>query len=445
MEKMKTKVLKLLQISILLITLLLFSAFVRAETAAETELISINLRDVELETALIMLANTAEKNLICDSSVKGKITVIFNDIPFENALNLITDSFNLDYSNQNEIIYVSTREKMAAENKKVISKKYKFQNLSSELAAEILKKNFEEIKVIDLNSEGLLVNCPEEDLNELEKIISQIDQPQKQIMIKARIEEISRTKIKELGINPNQLSELKIIKDDAGNIEKLKPGWPETLKALNEKGLSNILANPSLMTLDRKKAKLVIGDQIPVKLERVESDKTVSTISYIEAGIVLEFLPKIINENQVLLEIKPSVNSIGQILADGLPAVNSRSAETTVILENGETLAIGGLIKKDELKTIREVPILADLPLLGALFSASENTDIETELIIFITPEIIKTENKLRQAEKDEAVSNQNVKKISSQKEEIKGEKENKTYREFKTLTAEELEEILNN
>jgi type IV pilus assembly protein PilQ len=444
MEKMKNKVLKLLQISILLIILLLLSAFVRAETAAETELISINLRDVELETALIMLANTAEKNLICDSSVKGKITVIFNDIPFENALNLITDSFNLDYSSQNEIIYVSTSEKMAAEKKKVVSKKYKFQNLSSELAAEILKKNFEEIKVIDLNSEGLLVNCQEEDLNELEKIISQIDQPQKQIMIKARIEEISRTKIKELGINPNQLSELKIIKDDAGNIEKLKPGWPETLKALNEKGLSNILANPSLMTLDRKKAKLVIGDQIPVKLERVESDKTVSTISYIEAGIVLEFLPKIINQKQVLLEIKPSVNSIGQILADGLPAVNSRSAETTVILENGETLAIGGLIKKDELKTIREVPILADLPLLGALFSASENTDIETELIIFITPEIIETENKLSPAEKDEAVSSQNVKKISSQKEEIKGEKENKTYREFKTLTAEELEEILN-
>ena len=445
MEKMKNKVLKLLQISILLIILLLLSAFVRAETAAETELISINLRDVELETALIMLANTAEKNLICDSSVKGKITVIFNDIPFENALNLITDSFNLDYSSQNEIIYVSTSEKMAADKKKVVSKKYKFQNLSSELAAEILKKNFEEIKVIDLNSEGLLVNCQEEDLNELEKIISQIDQPQKQIMIKARIEEISRTKIKELGINPNQLSELKIIKDDAGNIEKLKPGWPETLKALNEKGLSNILANPSLMTLDRKKAKLVIGDQIPVKLERVESDKTVSTISYIEAGIVLEFLPKIINQKQVLLEIKPSVNSIGQILADGLPAVNSRSAETTVILENGETLAIGGLIKKDELKTIREVPILADLPLLGALFSASENTDIETELIIFITPEIIETENKLSPAEKDEAVSSQNAKKISSQKEEIKGEKENKIYREFKTLTAEELEEILNN
>jgi type IV pilus assembly protein PilQ len=333
---------------------------------------------------------------------------------------------------------------MEARNKKIISRKFKLQNLSSELAAEILKKNFEEIKIIDLNSEGLLINCQEKDLKELEKIVSQIDQPQKQIMIKARIEEISRTKIKELGINPNQLSELKIIKDDAGNIEKLKPGWPETLKALNEKGLSNILANPSLMTLDRKKAKLVIGDQIPVKLERVESDKTVSTISYIEAGIVLEFLPKIINQNQVLLEIKPSVNSIGQILADGLPAVNSRSAETTVILENGETLAIGGLIKKDELKTTKEVPILADLPLLGSLFSVSENTDIETELIIFITPEIIEAETEKLKQHKNEGVNYNPAKKISPQKEEIKGEKKNKKNREFKTLTAEEIEEILN-
>ncbi|RCW61167.1 type II secretion system protein GspD [Halanaerobium sp. ST460_2HS_T2] len=441
---MKSKVQKVFQISIILVIILLVSAFVKAEKGSENNLISINLRDVELETALIMLANTADKNLICDSSVKGKITVIFNDIPFENALNLITDSFNLDYSYQKQIIYISTREKMAARNQKFVSKSYKFNNLSSELAAEILRNNFEEIKIINLNSEGLIINCKEKNLKELEKIISQIDQPQKQIMIKARIEEISRTKIKELGINPNQLAELKIIKNDSGNIEKLKPGWPETLKALNEKGLSNILANPSLMTLDRKKAKLVIGDQIPVKLERIESDKTVSTISYIEAGIVLEFLPKIINQNQILLEIKPSVNSIGQILADGLPAVNSRSAETTVILEDGETLAIGGLIKKDELKTVKEIPILADLPLLGSLFSAAKNTDIETELIIFITPEIIESEVRIVQNKITESNNNEINKKINSQKEEIKGEKQNKNNREFKTLTEEELKEILN-
>lgn len=442
---MKTKLQKFIQIMLLLIIILLLSAFVRAEAGQSAELISINLKGVELETALIMLANTADKNLICDSAVAGKLTVIFNEIRFQDALDLITDSFNLDYRYQNEIIYVSTKDKLAARDKKIISRNYKLNNLSSEAAAETLAENFNEIKIIDLNSEGLIISGSEEDLTKVDQIIKKLDQPQKQIMIRARVEEISRSKIKELGINPNQLAELKIIKDEAGKLEKVQPGWPDTLKALNEKGLSNILANPSLMTLDRKKAKLVIGDQIPVKLERVESDKTVSTISYIEAGIVLEFLPKILNKNQVLLEIKPSVNSIGQVLADGLPAVNSRSAETTVILENGETLAIGGLIKKDELKTIREVPLLADLPLLGKLFSAAENTDIETELMIFITPEIIRGRKEIN-SEKEAAVSTPAEKqKIAAKKEEFGGEKENKSNREFKELTEEELEKILNN
>ncbi len=442
---MKIKINKCVQITILLIILLFLSAFVRAETDSASELISINLRNVELETALIMLANTAEKNLICDSAVSGKITVIFNEIKFKDALNLITDSFNLDYSYQNKIIYVSTKEKLAARDKVMKSKNYKLKNLSSEAVAKILENNFEKIKIIDLNSEGLIISGSEDELIKVDQIIEKLDRPQKQIMIQARVEEISRSKIKELGINPNQLSELKIIKDETGKIEKLRPGWPDTLKALNEKGLSNILANPSLMTLDRKKAKLVIGDQIPVKLERVESDKTVSSISYIEAGIVLEFLPKILNENQVLLEIKPSVNSIGQVLADGLPAVNSRSAETTVILENGETLAIGGLIKKDELKTVREVPLLADLPLLGKLFSAAENTDIETELMIFITPQIIKNKGAINQKNGKTTVGPADKKKIRAEKEEIGGEKKNKNNREFKTLTEKELEEILNN
>ncbi|SDK31103.1 type II and III secretion system protein [Halanaerobium congolense] len=449
---MKTKNKQLLQILVLVILLLLLSAFIKIENGSAAEIISINLRNVELETALIMLANTADKNLICDSSVAGKLTVIFNDIPFENALDLITDSFDLDYSYQNEIIYISTAEKLAARNKEVISRNFKLKNLSSEAAADILIANFEKIKIINLNSEGLIVSCEKNNISEIENIIKKIDQPQKQIMIKARVEEISRTKIRELGINPNQLSELKIIKNEAGDIDKLKASWPETLRALNEEGLSNILANPSLMTVDRKKAKLIIGDQIPVKLERIEDEQTVSTISYIEAGIVLEFLPKILNNNEVLLEIKPSVNSIGQILADGLPAVNSRSAETTVVLENGETLAIGGLIKKDELRSVREVPILADIPLLGRLFSAEEKNDIETELIIFITPEIItekpekefiggaaaENETKVEDAVEIELIN------TADKKQEIKGEKTNIDNREFKTLTAQEIEEILN-
>lgn len=440
---MKIKKRKILEIIILLFIMLILSAFVKAEAANEDEFISMNLKGVDLETALIMLADTTGKNLICSSSVNGELTVIFNDIRFTDALDLITDSFDLSYSYENEVIYVSSNEDFLL-NSKIRAEEYEFKHISSERAAEILKDNFTDIKIIDLNSNGLIIKANELQLQEIAKIIFKIDKPQKQIKIKARVEEISRTKLKKLGINPNELSEFKIIKNDEEQIEKLRLSWPETLKALNEEGLSNILANPSLMTVDRKKAKLIIGDQIPVKLERVEDDRTISTINYIEAGIVLEFLPKIINNNEVLLEIRPSVNSIGQVVADGLPAVNSRSAETTVILKNKETLAIGGLIKKDELKTKSEVPILSELPILGNIFSAEKKNKLETELIIFITPEIIAEEEFFDNKKVKSLKINKKDQNNKNKKKENKGVKKNKDNRGFIELTEKEIEEILN-
>lgn len=430
----------------MLILLLFSSAFIKAQAAAaeaEAEKITLNLKNVELERALIMLANLGEQNLICDQSVAGKITVIFNEIDFEDALNLITDSFNLDYLIENETIFISTAEKIAAKNIKISTRKYQLNHLSSEKAVEILNSNFSELKMINLDSEGVIITAEAEKLEKIEQIIQKIDRPQKQILIKARLEEISRNRIKELGINPDQLSKLRIIKDDSNNIDEIKLSWPDTLKMLEEEGASNILANPSLMTVDRKKAKLVIGDQIPVKLESVVEDKTVSTLNYIEAGIVLEFLPKILNEEEVLLEIKPAVNSIGQVMADGLPAVNSRSAETTVILKDGQTLAIGGLIKRDYLTSEKAVPVLSELPFLGSLFSSSETTDLESELIIFITPEIITADSYSLKAEnlKDKARISENM---SKKKQESGQLKENNNYnREFITLSQEEIKEIL--
>jgi len=231
-------------------------------------------------------------------------------------------------------------------------------------------------------------------------------------MIKARVEEISRTKIKELGINPNQLSELKIIKNEAGDIDKLKASWPETLRALNEEGLSNILANPSLMTVDRKKAKLIIGDQIPVKLERIEDEQTVSTISYIEAGIVLEFLPKILNNNEVLLEIKPSVNSIGQILADGLPAVNSRSAEIFPNDKKNDSVKLDSEEKKQK-EQLQKIKL--PFKLLGII----KNENSASALFLYQGKNILKQEKDKIDIFKIEAIKKQEI-TISYQNETIK-------------------------
>lgn len=471
-------------LSALLIFIFLFSQNLSANNNLSTDdlfgdkRISINFKDVGLKKAIIMMADLAGINLICDSSVKGELTVVFDNVLFSDAFELMLRSYDLDYTLQNRTIYVRSIKK-EVEQKELYSKKYSTNYLSSEKAEEKLNNIYPELKLTNLGSEGLLVTASQEKLKLIDSFIEKIDLPQKQVLIKARVEEISRNQVKKLGINPDNLSKLNIISNSSGNIEEIEFTWPETFRMLEEKGASKILANPSLLTLDRQKAKLIIGDQIPVKLESVEDGQTISNLNYIEAGIVLEFFPKIINDQQVLLEIKPSVNSIGQVISDGLPAVNSRSAETTVILDNGEMLAIGGLIKENDLETFSKLPFLSELPVLGNIFKSEDNTTMKTELIIFISTEIISSEaggfklestngsygkeliigeqpdryqSKIRIAENEDLKNHEiGIQKIKNEQENFVKDKDlqmdkadNNQDFKFINLTAEEMEAILN-
>ncbi|RCW50532.1 MULTISPECIES: type II secretion system protein GspD [unclassified Halanaerobium] len=444
-------------IIIILITVFLqVLIIIPAESAPDNfnKKIDLNLRDVELETAFMMLADLADINLICDKSVKGTITLQLKDVSFKDALTMIVGSFDLDYSTAYNTIFISTEDKIREKENTAVEKIFTLKYITAENAAELLKKQFEQIEFYELRNGRILMRGSDFAVKRCGKIIKEIDIPLKQVLITARVEEISRNKIKELGVQPDQLTKLNIIKDKNEKIEKLELSWPETLKMLEEKGAATLLANPSLMTVDRKKAKLLIGDQIPVKLERVESDKTVSTIEYIDAGIILEFLPRIINKKQIMLNIQPAVNSIGQTLSEGLPAVNSRKAETTVILEDGQTFAIGGLIKENIVKNKIDIPVISDIPVLGKLFSSEEKSEMHTELMIFITPKIIETKkivdvnktNKKEEINKDKqggfsaSKAETIIKKYKNKKE---SEKTKNNKKEFIDLTEKEIKELL--
>jgi len=407
--------------------------------------INLNFKDISLKKAVIIMADMAGVNLICDDSVAGRLTVIFDDILFADAFELISRSYNLDYRIFNGTIYVSGEKIIEQNTEKKLFKNIYFKHISRERAASLLENNFKNLKINQLSVNGLLLKGSKEDINYAENMLKKADKPYRQVLIKARVEEISRNKLKEIGVNTEQLSQIKIISDKS-KINELEFSWPETLKILEEKGASKILANPQLITLDRKKAKLVIGDQIPVKLESVEDDKAVSSLSYIEAGIVLEFFPKIINKKQVMLEVKPSVNSIGQVFSDGLPAVNSRSAETTVILKEGEMLAIGGLIKEDMLKTSTEVPILSEIPILGQIFTSEEKREMHTELMIFIRTEIIEADTAAldkMESLKDEMNNINKDKNKDENKDRNQDENQDVDKNSFTPLTEGELKNIL--
>jgi len=192
------------------------------------------------------------------------------------------------------------------------------------------------------------------------------------------------------------------------------------------------------MTLNGEKARLLIGDRIPVIVEDVQEDHVTRSIQYIDAGITLEFTPWITTDNRINLEINPKVSSIGESVGSSLPSINTREVETKIRLEDGETFAIGGLIQDDIIESVSRVPLLSEIPILGELFKRQKVDKIKTEVIIFITPHIVR--ESIDKSEETETVIDTEEEAVKE--EEIVIEKKKKNV-EVIGLTREEIEQIL--
>lgn len=295
-------------------------------------------------------------------------------------------------------------------------------------------------------------------INSVKALLARLDQPQRQVIIEAKIVEVSHTDLSALGINPDSLSMIEFITDEESNLTGIGLTIPQFLKAIESEGSANILANPRLMTINGKEAKLLIGDRIPVEVEEVVDGQVSSTIEYIQAGITLEFLPWIAGDNTITMDVRPQVSSIGESIGTSLPPINTREAETTVRLRDGQTFAIGGLIQEDIIETISRIPLLADIPLLGQLFQHTQRDNRKTEVIIFVTPRIVKEEfpgTKLPLIGEGEGTNERNEAEAAGRagdKEETRGQEKTKLQGQnlsrsnlpvIKGLSDTELEEIL--
>ncbi len=236
----------------------------------------------------------------------------------------------------------------------------------------------------------IIINGMNDMVEDVFALIDKVDVPRKQVIIEARVEEISTTDMSELGINSEQMSQIEIIDvNDDGKIDGVGLDFADFIKALETKGNSNTLANPRLMTLSGEEARLLIGDRIPITVESIQEGSVITSVEYIEAGINLVFTPWITSDNKINLKVNPQVSTIGESIGTALPPINTREAETTIRLNDGETFAIGGLIQDDVIESISKVPLLAEIPILGHLFKSRKVQNMKTELIIFITPHIV--------------------------------------------------------
>ncbi|HKL76479.1 MAG TPA: secretin N-terminal domain-containing protein [Halanaerobiales bacterium] len=299
------------------------------------------------------------------------------------------------------------------------------------------------------------------DVERAVNLIENLDIPRRQVIIEARLEEISMTETSSMGIsNPeNNLPTIEFIKDPMGQIEGITGTWPDYISALKSEGKAETLANPRLMTLNGEEGNMLIGEQIPVK--GIDAEGKLN-ITYIEAGINLNFTPWITKENYIELEVTPKVSSLGEELYEGFPAIRTREVTTKLRLKDGQSFAIAGLIQEDVKNSERKVPLLSEIPILGKLFRYDTDNTEKTELVIFITPRIVEDKQREEVKEKVQPLNSEKekeeyvfiepeseesdkeqqaeTKSVSTEQEEVKTSQP----KGYQDLSSEELAEILN-
>ena len=261
---------------------------------------------------------------------------------------------------------------------------------------EQIIRNFEENIELSKNptDRSMIIRAEERILERVSDLIAEVDQPRKQVMLEARIEEISHSALEERGIDLNELRDFTTIgvNYDNGSITGVDLDLPELFRFFDSDAATQTLANPRLMTLDGEEASLVIADQVPIKVaeEETEAGRVVPVFEYRDVGIILKFTPNITSDGTINLEMRPEISSLGAEPTDALlPVIQTRELESHISLRDGQTFAIGGLLQDDFSEQVRSVPLLSDLPILGELFKSRNEDRDRTEVIIYITPRIV--------------------------------------------------------
>ena len=242
---------------------------------------------------------------------------------------------------------------------------------------------------IDSRQSEIIVKGTEEELANVQTMIVGLDKRAPQIMIQAKIIEITLDGEKDLGVKwfsggvEGQLTigELTL----GGSLER--SGLIEaTLKALQTEGKTNILSNPKVLTLDGKEAKILSGSKIPI---RIITPEGLETVEYRDVGLSMTITPRLSSDGMITMDVNPKIESLGEELIQGYPVINSREEKVTIRAYLDETVVIGGLITSEEIENIRKIPFLSNIPILGELFKFTHTKSKTTELIILITTHLL--------------------------------------------------------
>ncbi|MCK1518527.1 type II secretion system secretin GspD [Bradyrhizobium sp. 190] len=271
--------------------------------------------------------------------------------------------------------------------------------------------------VADETKNSLLIMANERDYQRVLRVIQGLDVVASQVLIEAVIAEVALNDKLQYGVQwalaKNRTPTATFTNALTGGVASVFPGFnyavnaasiASTLSALNAITRVNVISTPSLMVLDNKTARLQIGDQVPITTQTATSTVTaqtaiVNSITMQDTGVILSVTPRINESGRVQLEIEQEVSAVVKTTSSGIdsPTIQQRRVKTTVVVNDGEVLALGGMIQEQANKTSNQIPLLGDMPGLGAAFSNRGDQVQKTELVILITPKVVRdgTESRL--------------------------------------------------
>ena len=389
-------------------------------------LINLSLIDTDIRDALSALAIDQEINIATATEVSGKISVHLYQVTLEKALHAITLAGGFSYHKHGDVYYVYKPKKAKdPQIDRLQMRIFQLKYADVDKVQEVLG-GLPGIRMLKFHepSKTIIVEDTPENIKKVEKIIAHWDTMPKQVMIEARILEITLTDEMELGVEWSTLigdvnvgtssfsravlptdQEVSPVPETGSGLffnilTGTDPQFAAAIDALQEKTNVNTLSSPKVLAIHGEPAKVQVGGQQGYSVAQTNLGVTSENIEFIDTGIVLEIVPYIDDDGNVLLNVKPSITSAQ--LEEGIPVTRTAFVETWLVAASGETVLIGGLIQDSITKTRSEVPCLGDLPLLGPLFGSRGRSVDKVELVVLITPSVV--DRKKKSADELEAI-----------------------------------------
>jgi len=434
--------------------------------------ISLDFQDIEVRRVLQLLADFTGINMVAADSVQGNITLRLKDVPWDQALDIILKTKNLDKRRNGSVIWIAPvtelikaeedEAKAYAQSIKLAPIQTEYIQLSYAKVVDVLKlledsrdpKNAQSNRttgteslalesllssrgsaVADTRTNTLIINDTAQNIDKVRKMVDLLDVSVKQVMVEARIVRATTDFTKEMGVKwgilskginsnndllvggsnqtlwdlktPDSNGKYTIDRTNGNNLNvdlgvqnaagKIAFGLINMsdfmldleLSALQADGYGEVISTPKVMTADKQKAKVASGQQIPYQTTETAGGTATATTSFKDALLSLDVTPSITPDGKVQMQLNITSDSRGGTAPNGEVILNKNEINTNVLVDNGETVVLGGIFEQETQNTQTKVPFFGDIPYLGRLFRNDSKVESKRELLIFVTPRIV--------------------------------------------------------